>query len=339
MADAIVCPSCGKRFAFKPSLVGRRVNCPGCRHPFMVSAPSAPPAMDPPPIDDAFAVAEDEPIAPPPLPRASRATTVASVAQPVSYKSKANDSPANWTLGQKFALRLGTSLMVFGAAALILPLFGLQFRKLQAAGDNAQSIAIGLIVLGAVIDLAALAMRRLKMALMIVGGAIAAFVLLIVGLAFMFGHPRRPAFAPPPPMPSSPGGWSGAPPRYAPGSPTGSPSGSSFAPGPRVTHESLVEQFGEENVVKVNITMPDRKAARDGKFRIKVMGIFRSCGAKSSTITGPDNVMLCETAPIKDLDALAAAMTFGDATVDKATRTISVTFKSAGVEATTLPAQ
>src|SRR5439155_23451379 len=73
--------------------------------------------------------------------------------------------------------------ILFGVAALILPLFGLQFRKLQAAGENAPMVAIGLIVLGAVIDFAALLPARLKMALLIIGGSLAALVLLVMLLA------------------------------------------------------------------------------------------------------------------------------------------------------------
>src|SRR5438477_12871448 len=41
MIDMIVCPQCGARLADVPSLAGRRVSCPSCRHTFPL--PPAPP--------------------------------------------------------------------------------------------------------------------------------------------------------------------------------------------------------------------------------------------------------------------------------------------------------
>src|SRR4051812_16358810 len=124
MADAIVCPACGKRFAFKPSLIGRRVNCPGCRHPFVVRVPAAtqapaiappripqrtaPSAIDAPAVADPFEVIEDEPIAPPPLPRGG-SSGAAPMPAPLAYQRKVSEPPAEWTAGQKLALQTGTS--------------------------------------------------------------------------------------------------------------------------------------------------------------------------------------------------------------------------------------
>jgi len=40
MAEFIKCPACSAQLAYMPDMVGLRVDCPGCRHPFVVAAPA-----------------------------------------------------------------------------------------------------------------------------------------------------------------------------------------------------------------------------------------------------------------------------------------------------------
>ena len=40
MSETIACPACSAQFPYMPDLVGLRVNCPSCKHPFTVVAPA-----------------------------------------------------------------------------------------------------------------------------------------------------------------------------------------------------------------------------------------------------------------------------------------------------------
>src|SRR5690349_21332632 len=83
MTESIACPGCGKRFAVKPSLLGRRVKCTSCGTPFNVPARRD----EPNPLDELkdggpYGVAGGSEVPPPPIPpRAPAATPTPTAAQ------------------------------------------------------------------------------------------------------------------------------------------------------------------------------------------------------------------------------------------------------------------
>src|SRR5215203_3577731 len=165
MPEEIDCTSCAGRFAVKTFLRGMRVKCPHCGAQFgaqttateseasavmpgrqvepaidLLSEPE--PAWQPePPRDEYDDVADDQTIVPAPLPPAPAAPAKKRrKVKVLVYRPKARDAAdggGEMTPGQKGALRFGISLAVFGLALLILPLFGIQFRKLANLGENA----------------------------------------------------------------------------------------------------------------------------------------------------------------------------------------------------------
>ena len=237
--------------------------------------------------------------------------------------------------------RLGTSLILFGVAALILPLFGLQFRKLQAAGENAPMVAIGLIVLGAVIDFAALLRARLKMALLIIGGSLAALVLLVMLLAAVplllrsfSGRPTGPPTGPPQLGNSSAPRWQPTPGNslrppsarpIAPATPTTptAPSSSQGLPDPvKNMGDSLARIYGADNVIRINVHTPDVKTSFDPQISRRIREALRSCGAKSTPMWHSGTSITYVAAPVADLDALVGKLDLGTAPkIDRPTRT------------------
>jgi DNA-directed RNA polymerase subunit RPC12/RpoP len=60
---SIVCPSCKKSFKGRAELIGKRILCPGCKHPFVVPAAKAPAV----PVSAGKKADAAAPSAPPPL--------------------------------------------------------------------------------------------------------------------------------------------------------------------------------------------------------------------------------------------------------------------------------
>src|SRR5690349_16599770 len=112
----------------------------------------------------------------------------------LSYNSPPPATKREWTSGQRFAFKLGVRFLIFGVAALILPLFGLQFRKLEKLGDAA-GIAGGVFAVGgALLMLGAYLGRR---AWLIAAVGIPALLLLAVGFFFLVGTMIRSRSAAP----------------------------------------------------------------------------------------------------------------------------------------------
>jgi hypothetical protein len=87
-ADFIFCPSCGKKYAWKPDLGGKKVRCK-CGE--VIAVPADPPSASPakPPVeDDLYDFAADAPVAPPPR-RVQSAQTPA--AAPISIPGMEDD--------------------------------------------------------------------------------------------------------------------------------------------------------------------------------------------------------------------------------------------------------
>lgn len=180
---------------------------------------------------------------------------------------------------QRFWLKIGLTCAAMGVAALILPHFGLQFRKLQKLGPNAAAGAWTLIALGGVLCLPALLRIRLRMMAAIAGGVVVVGFVLMMGLGWLLsrsrsmpGPPPPTATYAPPQFPTGPGaapggpGPDGAPYRGPGGVPTGGPAGGprAFEPGTRPRPRSFEErraeveqQYGAHRVWSVRIEGAD----------------------------------------------------------------------------------
>lgn len=212
MAEAIICPHCRHAFRYKPELVGKRIKCPHCAESFIVQAPT--PAA--PPAPNRFQSPEPE------IPLAAWSETESTPPSVPSMPPTARPqrrAPQPWTDKQRFALRVGWMCIAFGALSMVLPLFGLQFRKLERLGDDAWKAGLGVMGLGVLLcGGAALrrylpSLRLFRFVAYLAGGGAALIVILIV-LAFALGgrgrSPARPNL--PSPNVAAPGPNRSAPP-------------------------------------------------------------------------------------------------------------------------------
>src|SRR5436190_18637605 len=139
---SIVCPSCGKRYAYKPELAGKRVKC---KCGGVISVPAPPPAAvadsaeaAPPGFDDVDfgAPAADAPATPMPLsPRP--ATALRSATHPAPAAAPVSDAPAkkkdDWRWWQ-----------YVGAGVLVAALTVFEFYRLgQLESGEVESLRVG----------------------------------------------------------------------------------------------------------------------------------------------------------------------------------------------------
>jgi hypothetical protein len=230
----------------------------------------------------------------------------------LSYRTPAKEAePSEMTPARRGLLRLGISLVVFGLASLILPLFGLQFRKFQALGDSAWIAGVALMGVGGVVALLSVLRFRLRSMLLLAGGAVAAVVLLVLALAalgWMLQARRRPSFSASPASPPAPTWNTPRPPAAAP-----------------MTYEGMVDKYGAGKVVRVTVTDPDWRSVRDAVVFRQIREAVGSAGAKTQTTRPQDSTITCTAGPVQNLDAVAAALDLGARpTIDRATRTITV---------------
>lgn len=326
MATAsIECNGCGKRFRLKPEHAGRRMRCPACGE--ILSAPRA----EEPTEEDLTALSQGamtQPIA--------RATAPAAVAVATHHDGNAQNArspgrpwfrpPAQWTAMDRLVFRTGLGCILFGIVGLLLPQFGLQFRKLGHLAPAAQSSAAwGIIFLGGALALyvAVLRGRLLKTAMWAALGVIA-LVLSVVGYAFVCQtvHQRVPPAYPPVAAP----GASHAEPPFGPAHRGPPRSGVPVLPTPpaMLTYESLVERFGAGRVVRVRF---ENAGERDltATIRAKVKDLVEAGASPNWRVTrrgGQHDLML---APVRDLDGFAAALGIGSVTsIDTAERLLIV---------------
>jgi hypothetical protein len=275
MDHAFTCPSCGQRYRLKQPPSSGRAKCRKCGQVFELPAANVPPAdrfgLPEAPSERPEMVAPEPPAIRPPSPRPARAS--AEPARP-------------WTLREKAVLRFGLTLAAFGLAGLILPMFGLQLRKLSRLGDDASAVAGGILALGLVISGIVLIRHNLRLAFRIGGPVLAALFLLVAGVAYL-GRPRQHGSLLPPPPPASaiPLSVAGTPPGRPPSPPEHRAIRSGPAapvapsrrdrpdsPGPEarkpagpepgnaagrsisdLQYDSLVRQFGVEKVIRINL--------------------------------------------------------------------------------------
>ena len=360
MPVPVVCPSCNKRFVVRPELAGRRVKCTGCGSAFEVPRPKD----APPPLDDLEVVEPSYDVAVAPAPAPRRGGAAAPPSPPPSAPMPAyaaprptpRAAPAEWTPWQRLIFRTGWQVMLFGAVSLVLPLFGLQFRKLQKAGVNSAAVGVGLIVVGALMCGGVLLRRAVggagfgripARALLIAVAAVPLTCVLFVVVGAWLNRPGRRVKGPPQhasrPGPVSPGrapdGFSQAG-RPGPGPGAFDPRASgAFGPGgappppPGNPHQTLADKYGADRVATVVITGggPPETPRRPGRsplealFADKVKPVLGRAGHQINTSRARDGRINLEAAPVDDLDTLVKALDVGTVTaIDREKRTITV---------------
>jgi hypothetical protein len=319
MAETVACPTCGKRFAAQPELMGRRVRCRACGAAFVVGADETRETFD-------LADVPDEPVAaatPPPLATRWAPPPRVARAKPVPSTSSQRPAVEFWALsdGERAWLKMCGGIVVFGIVGAILPLFGLQFRRLAGIGPNPVLGALGVSAAAVVFALLMFVRKVIKGSAKVafrvvvwgVGSVVSVLALIaLVGLlAWMpwscssgrgYAGPRNPSTVPPMPAP--------------PALPRGSQAPADY--------EAFVGRFGADHVVRVRVRGssgskdPTHQRVRDALRRIKV-STWRGSGAPG----GAEYVYIA--APVVDLDAFVREVGPGpEMTVDRAARMLTL---------------
>jgi hypothetical protein len=353
MANKTQCPQCGRRFIYRDELAGKRVKCPQCATAFRIEAVPASRAAEPDsPSADLFA----EPNLDFNAGERMHSATLSSAAPPYRMESassaprlpSAKDTgpavrtraePREWTPGERAWLRAGIGMIVFGVAAHILPLFGLQFRKLAALGEAAPTAGTGVGILGAVIIALVvfrpLLRRVLGMAwrVLLVGAGI---LMAGIGVVVVIAVVNRPKPYQPPGTTPIPAPAPTVAPHMA--RPTPPPPGMPSRPGmPQApappTYDELCTRFGRQRVVRLVV---------NGIEGLNGSATLRACaerwrqGATKLTwqASQSGDRMQVMLAPVDDLDRLIKEIDFGTVvSVDRASGTVTVTADRAKFEA------
>lgn len=320
MNEAVSCPSCGKRFRFRPELVGKRVTCPDCAGSFVVSAPA-----DEPTLDDGVG-----------------ASSGAFPPSSVSHRSRQPaPEPSGW---DSFRIRMAVGLGAFGIGALVLPLFGLQFRKLgKLSPEGAQAAGISMLVLSGIFFgwgwIRQQTRRAIKYVAIGVAAVVGIAIIIVIVAVVSHGSRSRPTPRPPDPTarPAPPPNTGPRPPGVA-ERPTASRSTPSPTPGvsPRpgttpptghTPYDGLCKRFGADKVVRLRVTGAERSRAR---VMSQVHRLFEPSEQRTVILSPPSDVVEVCLAPWEDIEALAARIEFGTVTAtDKEQRIISITMNAA----------
>jgi hypothetical protein len=343
VAEVIQCPSCQQKYPLRPGLVGKQLKCSKCGQMFRVAgaaAPKPPGRPAAPPVRASAPSADHEENGGPYAPEAEAATPAPS--RKVKRPGKEKAASPEWTPMQKGALRAGLALLAFGTGAVILPLFGFQFVRLQKLGGDAPTAGVALAAIGMVLvagalvsraraalpsDSAAAAVARkgvkaLKWAGVGVGGLFALLVALAVvnrlGLFIRQPAPLGPDFRQPPgPLP----GANGVPPA----GPGPAPTQPALPPGPDADYARVKGHFGADRVVRLIVTgAPGPDALTALVQRLEAL-VDPGQGRETATFTtgGKSTIIL---APVPDLDAFVKKIDFATVTtVDRAERVITLT--------------
>lgn len=152
MTQRVACPHCGKQFAARPEMLGRKVRCSGCGSPFVAEemeldladleqAGSGTPvttAVGTPATAQQYAQQPARAAAYAPPGAAPSAYTPSAYTPPAPPRVKRALSPQEQhtrDVSRRQAVRLGRYMVVLGVLALLLPLVGLQLRIVNQLGQ------------------------------------------------------------------------------------------------------------------------------------------------------------------------------------------------------------
>ena len=190
MSEMIRCPHCGREFKLKEQMRGRRVTCK-CGQPFDVDAAVVEPEVEEAEEDDWYDLAPAN-LAGGAAAEAGAPTSIGGVGTigvPAGRPAPRARTPmVPLSDKEKGVVKLAGSLAVFGVLVMVLPLFGLQFRKLKSLPPEAavpagvSLVALGLVIVGLVF------LKRKPMLIVWGGfGAVGVFVLLCGGILAVTG--------------------------------------------------------------------------------------------------------------------------------------------------------
>lgn len=130
MSIACVCDACGKKLRVKDEMAGRKGRCPACGERFLVPEASG----------DLLDLAEGEAVAD------ESAEPIA--VEPVTRTKRRTGRSREWTDADRAWFGGAVNIIVIGVLSLILPIFGLQFRRLGRLGELAPVGGTVLILIG-----------------------------------------------------------------------------------------------------------------------------------------------------------------------------------------------
>ena len=349
MNDSFRCPNCEKVYPLKEGLAGRRVKCAGCGHVFRVSAAEA----EPTPLPKA---PTSRPASPPPggaYPFADRpndsgsdsaSLPPAAKLRPVKARRKARSKrPDGGSAGDLSDrgmawIQVGGGIILFGAISLVLPMFGLQFRKMAKLnarlGDNAWMGGVGTIVFGLIIIGIVLFRREIALTfkyavrgvLVLIGMGVIVMMLVRAGL---IGSRRR---LPPAPMPRA-----AAPGRAFLGRPNfAGPRGEAERPlwvappvpagfdAPERQLERMRARFGPGRVARLRIKGAGDLDVRSSLFR-RLESLHEPGTDWSVRTSRSFDQLEVILAPVIDLESLSSKIDFGTVLeIDRPERIITV---------------
>ena len=303
MTQAIRCPSCGKRFTVRSELIGKRLRCSACKEPF---------TADP---DGELHLAP--PAAAPSSPAPVRAVSHPAIVPPRQRASPSADRPPI----RMGLLKLGGSFVTFGVLALILPLFGIQLRKINMiaeSGGDPITAAFIFIGFGGLLCLLAI-MRRYGRRIAAIGGGIVLLLFILPMGRGRLGCGRS-------------------------AHPTPSQLGPAFPdhriPSVPVTYEGMVKAYGSGRVVRVIATTASNRVAKDPALYKKLWAALQAGGAFTGTSSPVGTRLEFIAAPVEDMDVVARNLPSGEAILNRSTRTIELDMsaESAPASAATRPA-
>jgi hypothetical protein len=298
----VTCNPCGARLRAPKANAGKRLPCPKCGAPIEVPGNAA---------------HAKERVAPGATPDSRRA----GVGLPFR-------GPSQWTAWDRILIRTGVMCIAFGILAHVLPMLGLQFRKLGKLGPAATTGGTGVALIGAFLVGYVIILKGRTLKLLV--GAAALAVIGFVGL-LTIGYLSSRSGGPTPPMPTGPsppfaqpagapargqaGPWSG-PPSPVFSSPSQHPQRGPMTPmppPPPIDYDALVQRYGADRVARVTISgASGLDLAATIRKRLEAWDSATRPGTWRVSTTGDAAELLL--GPVGDLSALAAALDLGSVT-------------------------